>query len=132
VATLADNLFGDGEPKSLTTNEILGRGVNHAFNSPWTGSASLRALPPSPSRRAHPFRHLTGLTPTMMQGPDYEWRSLAGTEDMLALDFDRTPERRLGNHYASLGPPICFLACARGTFSPAQDGPRPARSRGPC
>lgn len=85
----------------VTTGQLIGFGVNHAFDSPLgrlrlVDSLASEGTPEGPPSPLPDWVDLDALT-----GTTYEWNSLAGTEQMFELEFDRTPEHRLGASYAA-------------------------------
>jgi hypothetical protein len=81
--------------------QLLGRGVNHAFNSPTGRMRLVEAIATPDSEEGPPVRH-TGALRAIHRAQElpnqaYEWWSLAGSADSLSYpDFEVRSEHRLG------------------------------------
>lgn len=95
AATVA---FADS-PAQVTIDDVLGKGVNHAFNSPLGRLRLVESLAEHGIPEGPPSPMPVWLDLSALSGPTYEWNSLAGPESMLQFDFDRTPEHRLGSEF---------------------------------
>jgi hypothetical protein len=89
-----------GSACAITRADLLGEGVNHAFNSPLGRLRLVESLASDGNPEGPPSSLPDWLDLAILTGPVYEWNSLVGPHGMVQLDFDRTPEHRLGTEYA--------------------------------
>jgi hypothetical protein len=91
-----------GANARLRLQDILGRGANHAFDSPygrfrWVSSLESGGTPEGPSIAAP--KAFKGMR---LEGPRWEWIQLVGLQEFIeSPGVDRTPEHRHGSRYVA-------------------------------
>lgn len=100
VGALARAAFTDSRG-TVSVADLLGVGVNHAFDSPLGRLRLVESLAVDDTPEGPPSPMPIWLDLGALAGPAYEWNSLAGPQGLYELELDRTPEHRQGTEFAA-------------------------------
>lgn len=97
IAVAIDQFLSE-EAHPVVRADVLGRGVNHAFDSPLGRLRMVESIATETEPEGPPTQPPPGLM-EHAHGPTWEWFSLVGSPDMPVDGMDRTPEHRLGTKF---------------------------------
>ncbi|WP_056922127.1 hypothetical protein [Phycicoccus sp. Soil802] len=99
IEALVDRHMGGS--RRVSTQDLLGQGVVHAFDSPDGRFRFVASIETSERREGEPAAAPDVMTDLRARPALWEWVNLVGTQDFIDGDWvDRTPEHRLGDRYA--------------------------------
>ncbi|MBO0898638.1 hypothetical protein J1G43_01495 [Cellulomonas sp. zg-ZUI22] len=89
-----------GTTRATTSAEVLGIGVNHAFNSKYGRLRFVESIATSESPEGAPTSPPPDWHDSVAAGPAWEWFSLVGGDEFLKRDgLDRAPAHRDGDYW---------------------------------